>query len=123
MCEHDKQFEKLHKDIEVLRKAVVHQEPSARTLLLFDELKTENENIIAEMKTVRENEDKEHARLNRVIFGERDIDGIVIEVGMHRMLIDIHTKFVQANGVVGFFKMLGLVGGVSAMLYAFFKKI
>lgn len=55
-------------------------------------------------------------RMNRVIFGDADT------VGMQTMMKELHTKFIQANGLLSFLKLLLLIGGVSGMLYAFFRR-
>lgn len=44
------------------------------------------------------------------------------EKGMKQMVEEMHTRFVQANGIMGSMKLILLIGGVIGMLYTFFKK-
>lgn len=57
-------------------------------------------------------------KLMRVMFGDKETG----EIGLLLMVKDIHTKIVKVDGVWGFMKLLLLVGGVTGMLYTFFRK-
>lgn len=95
------EIKRLSEDMRAVQIACAHQEPSAKTLMMFDTIKDENK------------------KFHRVLFGDKETG----EVGMQQMVKEMYTKIVQVNGLVGFFKLFMILGGVSGMLYAFFKKI
>lgn len=107
-------FDRLEK---VIRETATHPEPSPKTIAMLgsikDDFKTHEQNEDEILESLLEND----RRFERVLFGEGD------DIGMVKMVKDMHEKLVQANGVVSFFKLFILIGGVSAMLYALFKRV
>lgn len=73
---------------------------------------------IEEMNKLKDSQEK----LTRAIFGETDIYGKVVSVGMHRQVSDMYEILVQANGLRKILNLFLLFGGVSALLFAFFKR-
>jgi hypothetical protein len=87
---------------------------------MFDNLKEETEKTASRMEMIfseiKEAEKKEHDRINRVIFGEKDINGAYIDVGMQQMVQELHKLVIQGNGIISLLKLVGLVGAASAAI-------
>lgn len=116
-------FDRLENQI---KQGLSHPEPSAKTIAMIglvkdemDEVKKLNQHwTIENDRRHRENTEKLE-RITRVLFGEplnKEDNGI------QGMVKDIHTEFVQKKGLISAAKLFLLFGGVTAMIYALFKK-
>ena len=103
--------DEIQKIIQSAVSQAVHLKPSPETLRRIDTLQAFIENHAT-------NEADDIKELKRLILGNAKTG----EIGMKKMLEDVHIKFVQANGVISVAKLMLLMGGVSAMLYTFFRK-
>lgn len=80
----------------------------------FDELSEMKQLLVSHIN----DENDQLKRMHNVIFGNDKEKS----VGMRQQLDEVHTKFVQANGIVGMLKLLLIIGGASTILYSFFRK-
>lgn len=102
-------FTHIDSSLEAVRKASEHQDPSPKTLMMFETLQKQNE------------------RMERVIFGDRDDKD---DKGIFGMVKELHTTLIKESGFWDrFFFISKVAGAVTAIAFllagmlAFIKKL
>lgn len=112
-------FESLEK---IIKEGLSHPQPSTKTIAMIEEISEKFDQHIKDETGALGDILAQNERLVRVIFGDVDTRTGRTEPGLLEMVKELHEKFVQANGVISFLKLIITVGGVSTFLYYLFKR-